>query len=262
MGDDPVSMVASLAGLHAPALAAFTASFLASLVEAVEALTVVLAVGTMRGWRNAIAGTCAALLCLAGLITALGPKALPSRAILLTIGLLTLLFGLRWLRKAILRAAGILPLHDETRAFQKAQARLGGIAAQTPLWDMGAMSAAFQVVMLEGVEVAFIVVAVGANAPAAAWLPAVWGAGAALLCVVALGVALHRPLARVPENTLKFLVGAMMCGFGVAWLGEGMGVAWGFGDFALPALSALFGLSGLAMAALARAAVARGRVTP
>jgi len=227
----------------AHALSGFTAAFLASLVEAVEALTVVLAVGATRGWRNALTGTAAALALLGGVVAVLGPAApKPSPAILLVVGVLTLLFGLRWLRKAILRAAGLVPLHDEAAAFAKATARLGQGSGAL---DGVALASAFQVVMMEGIEVVFIVTAIAAGGGAR--VAASWGAAAALAVVMALGVALHRPLSQVPENTLKFAVGAMMCGFGCFWTGEAMGVAWPGADLALPGLSALFLATGLGL---------------
>jgi uncharacterized membrane protein len=238
-----------MSGGLAHAMSGFTAAFLASLVEAVEALTVVLAVGATRGWRNALAGTAAALIVLAGLVLALGPAApMPNRALLLIVGVLTLLFGLRWLRKAILRAAGLKPLHDETAAFARAKARLGPGGGDR--WDATALAAAFQVVMMEGIEVVFIVAAITASGGAR--LAASWGAAAALAAVVAMGVALHRPLARVPENTLKFAVGAMMCGFGCFWTGEAIGVVWSGTDLALPGLSALWLAAGLGLVFWAR----------
>jgi Ca2+/H+ antiporter, TMEM165/GDT1 family len=216
------------------------AAFLASLVEAVEALTVILAVGTMRGWRDALLGSLAALLVLGGIVAALGSAltAIPLQALQLFTGALLLLFGLRWLRKAILRAAGILPLHDEALAFQKERQRLTGVAAAAA-WDKIAFATSFQITMLEGAEVVFIVLAVGAGDPTllrAAGL----GALASLLLVIMAGAALHRPLARVPENQLKFLVGVLLSAFGTFWFGEGVGLAWPSADWSLIALIALY----------------------
>jgi len=240
-----------MSAVWAHALSGFTAAFLASLVEAVEALTVVLAVGATRGWRNALTGTAAALGLLAAIVLVLGPAApMPNRVVLLLVGVLTLLFGLRWLRKAILRAAGLKALHDEDAAFARAKARLGQGAGAS--WDGVALAAAFQVVMMEGIEVVFIVAAITAGGGAR--IAASWGAAAALAVVVAMGLALHRPLARVPENTLKFAVGAMMCGFGCCWTGEAIGVVWPGADLALPGLSALWLAAGLALVRWARPA--------
>jgi len=240
-----------MSAVWAHALSGFTAAFLASLVEAVEALTVVLAVGATRGWRNALTGTAAALGLLAAIVLVLGPAApMPNRVVLLLVGVLTLLFGLRWLRKAILRAAGLKALHDEDAAFARAKARQGQGAGAS--WDGVALAAAFQVVMMEGIEVVFIVAAITAGGGAR--IAASWGAAAALAVVVAMGLALHRPLARVPENTLKFAVGAMMCGFGCCWTGEAIGVVWPGADLALPGLSALWLAAGLALVRWARPA--------
>jgi len=230
------------------------AAFLASLVEFVEALTVVLAVGTVRGWRSALAGAGLALLTLAILVIALGPALarIPLATVQLVVGTLLLLFGLRWLRKAILRAAGIIPLHDETAAY----------AAETDLlshsprhflagWDTVAVTASFKIVMLEGIEVVFIVIAIGAVS--GLLVPAGVGAGAALLVVIALGVLVHRPLARIPENTLKFLVGVLLSAFGAFWVGEGAGLAWPGADWSILVLIAAFLALALSMVALCRA---------
>ena len=221
-------MILPLAWSHAgpPMLAAF----LASLVEFVEALTIVLAVGTVRGWRPALGGAALGVAALALLIAILGPalSLVPLRTLQLGVGVLLLLFGARWLRKAILRAAGRLPLHDETAAFAKETAALQGAA------DLAALMTAFKAVLLEGLEVVFIVIAVGATGNLL--LPATLGAAAAFLVVLALGLALHRPLARVPENTLKFLVGAMILSFGLFWTGEGLGLAWPGADWSIPVM--------------------------
>lgn len=216
------------------------ASFLASFVEFVEAATIVLAVGTVRGWRSALSGTALALLVLSVLVLALGPalSQVPQQALQLVVGLLLLLFGMRWLRKAILRSAGVIALHDEDAIFHRetAQLRLVGGPAGWGL-DPVATITAFKSVLLEGTEVAFIVIAVSAGGPGLL-LPAAAGAAAAALLVLAIAAAVHRPLARVPENTLKFAVGVLISVFGIYWTGEGLGVAWPGGDLALPVLAA------------------------
>lgn len=209
------------------------AAFLASLVEFVEALTVVLAVGTVRGWRSAIAGAGLALGLLLLAVAALGPALtrIPLPTVQLFVGTLLLLFGLRWLRKSILRAAGIIALHDEaavfvgqTEALRRSGGRRGG-------WDKVAVAASFKIVMLEGIEVVFIVIAIGAAG--GLLVPASIGASAALLLVIALGVGLHRPLSRIPENSLKFLVGVLLAAFGTFWAGEGMGFHWPAADWSI-----------------------------
>jgi len=206
------------------------AAFLASLVEFVEALTIVLAVGTVNGWRPALGGAGLGVAVLALLVAALGPtlSLLPLHVLQLGVGMLLLLFGARWLRKAILRAAGRIALHDETAAFAKESAALVGAA------DVAALITAFKAVLLEGLEVVFIVIAVGATG--GLLVPATLGAAAAFLVVLALGLALHRPLARVPENTLKFIVGAMILSFGLFWTGEGLGLGWPGEDWSLPVM--------------------------
>jgi uncharacterized membrane protein len=235
----------SLAWTHtAPSVAA---AFLASLVEFVEALTVVLAVGSMRGWRNALSGSGAAVVVLVAIVAALGPALtrLPLHVLQLAVGALLLLFGLRWLRKAILRAARVIPLHDEGAIFAKETENLRRLDGRRG-WDMAAFTASFQITLLEGTEVVFIVLAIGAGG-SGLLLPAGLGALAALLLVIALGFAIHRPLARIPENTLKLVVGTLLSGFGTFWVGEGIGLSWPGADRSILALVAGF----LATASLA-----------
>jgi uncharacterized membrane protein len=220
---------------------AMLAAFLASLVEAVEALTIVLAVATVRGWRPAGLGAFTGLLVLAFIVLALGPllDRVPLHLLQLVIGVLLLLFGMRWLRKAILRSAGIIPLHDETTTFATETAELREQARRDEArLDWLAALASFKAVILEGLEVVFIVIAVGAGR--GMLLPASAGALAACLLVACVGLIVHRPLARVPENTLKFAVGVMLSAFGVFWTGEGFGVDWPGADLAIVAFAALF----------------------
>jgi uncharacterized membrane protein len=228
------------------------ASFLASLVEFVEALTVVLAVGVVRGWRPALLGTGLGLAVLFLLVIVLGPALarIPLDIVQLVVGTLLLLFGLRWLRKAILRAAGVIPLHDEAQAFAAETAVLRHGATAGVAWDWVAISTAFKIVMLEGIEVVFIVIAIGAAG--GLLLPASVGAIAALLVVVLLGVVLHRPLASIPENALKFAVGVLLSAFGTFWVGEGIGAAWPEADWSILALIAGFLVLALMMVPLCR----------
>jgi uncharacterized membrane protein len=231
---------------------AISAAFLGSLVEAVEALTIVLAVATVRSWRPAGLGALAGLVLLALIVLLLGPLIgrVPLQALQLVIGILLLLFGLRWLRKAILRAAGLVPLHDETTAFAAETSDLREQARRNEAkLDWLAALASFKAVVLEGLEVVFIVIAVGAGR--GQLIPASLGALAACALVAAAGLAVHRPLARVPENTLKFAVGVMLSAFGVFWTGEGLGVAWPGEDLAIVAFAALFLVTALAAVALA-----------
>jgi uncharacterized membrane protein len=203
------------------------AAFLASLVECVEALTVVLAVGSVRGWRSALAGAAAALAVLAAVVAALGPvlTRIPLHLIQLAVGTLILLFGLRWLRKAILRSGGLIPLHDEEAAFAKSSAALRDGLGSVRSWDKLAFAAAFNITVLEGTEVIFIVIALGAGGTGLL-LPASLGSLAALVVIAALGLVLHRPLSLIPENTLKFAVGVLLSAFGTFWVAEGAGIAW------------------------------------
>ena len=229
------------------------ASFLASLVECVEALTVVLAVGSIRGWRSALLGAGAAVGCLLLLIAALGRalSRVPLQTLQWVVGALLLLFGLRWLRKAILRSSGQIPLHDETAAFQKNAASMGETAISASGLDRVAFASAFQITMLEGIEVVFIVIAIGAGGTGLL-LPASLGALAALVTVSLLGMALHRPLANVPENQMKFVVGVLLSAFGTFWVGEGAHVAWPGGDWSIPVLIAGYFLVALCAVVLCR----------
>lgn len=220
---------------------AIGAAFLASIVEVVEAFTIVLAVGALRGWRPAAAGTVAALLCLSVIVAVLGPllDRVPIHLLQGVVGCLLLLFGLRWLRKAILRAAGYVALHDEDAIYARELAGLQEEARRRQTaadWIAGL--AAFKAVLLEGLEVVFIVIAVGVGGKTI--VAASLGAMAACVLVLLIGVFVHRPLARVPENTLKFVVGVMLSSFGVFWTGEGFGVAWPGGDAAIPAVATIF----------------------
>lgn len=214
------------------------AAFLASLVEFVEALTVVLAVGVVRGWRGALMGSGAATLVLLAIIAILGPALtrIPLGTVQLVVGVLLLLFGLRWLRKAILRAAGVIALHDEAAIYDK-QAQALRRQGASGGWDKIAFATAFKITMLEGIEVVFIVIALGAGG-IGLLLPASFGALAALAVVVALGIVVHRPLSRIPENTLKFVVGVLLSAFGTFWVGEGLGLTWPGQDWSILGLIA------------------------
>jgi len=235
---------------------AIGSAFLASVVEIVEAFTIILAVATLRGWRPAVLGTAAALALLAAIVLALGPllDRVPLHALQLVIGVLLLLFGIGWLRKSALRMAGVIPLHDEEAIFAAETAHLGEEARrrETSL-DWIAGITAFKAVLLEGLEVVFIIIAVGAGR-GLLW-PASLGALAACALVLSVGAVVHRPLSRVPENTLKFGVGVMLSAFGVFWTGEGLGVEWPGADLALFLFAALFLATGLLAASLARTSV-------
>jgi len=219
-------------------LPAVSAAFLGSFVEVVEAFTIVLAVGTVQGWRPALLGAAAGLGLLAGLVAVLGPLfgLVPLHALQLVVGALLLLFGMRWLRKAILRSAGIIGLHDEAKAFDAETATLQGErTARAAAADWLAMAAAFKAVVLEGIEVVFIVLAVGAGNGQI--VPASLGALAAAGLVLIIGLAIHKPLAQVPENALKFVVGIMLSAFGTFWVLEGLGGSWPGADIAILALA-------------------------
>jgi uncharacterized membrane protein len=236
--------------IAAPAVGA---AFFASLVEVVEAFTIVLAVAAMRGWRPAAFGVTAGLAVLAAIVLLLGPLLghVPLASLQLAIGVLLLLFGLGWLRKASLRAAGVIPLHDEQAIYSTEAAALNEQALRQQR-NLGwvAAATAMKAVLIEGLEVVFIVIAVGAGR--GLLLPAGLGALAACAVVLVAGAVIHRPLSRVPENTLKFGVGVMLSAFGVFWTGEGLGVPWPGQDLALLLFVALFFAAGLVGSALAR----------
>jgi uncharacterized membrane protein len=211
--------------------------FLACAVEAVEALTIVLAVGSTRSWRSALSGVAAALAVLAVLIAALGPAltALPIGVLRLVVGGLLLIFGLQWLRKAILRAAGLKALHDEEAIFAAEAAAAGGAGPPSGEFDGYSFAISFKGVLLEGLEVAFIVLTFGANQHDVGLAAAAAGLAVALVLVV--GFAARAPLARVPENSMKFAVGVLLTTFGVFWGAEGAGASWPGGEAALPVLA-------------------------
>jgi Ca2+/H+ antiporter, TMEM165/GDT1 family len=237
----------------ATAAPAITSAFLASLVEVVEAFTIVLAVSTIRGYRPAILGSLAGLVLLGLLVVVLGPmlNRVPLDLLQIVIGVLLLLFGMRWLRTAILRAAGIIPLRDEQLKFDQATANLKDDAsAHQVRLDWLAGITAFKAVVLEGLEVVFIVIAIGAGR--GLLIPASLGALAAFVLVLFAGIAVRRPLARVPENTLKFGVGLMLTAFGVFWTGEGLGVNWPGSDLAILGFVVVFLLVAAGSAAFAR----------
>jgi len=231
----------------------FLSAFLASAVEFVEALTIVLALGVVRGWRSPLVGAGAAALVLAGLVAGLGPALtlVPIDALRLAVGALLLVFGLQWLRKAILRAGGLKTLHDEEEAFrhETEEARRAGSTRRAGL-DWYAFTLSFKGVLLEGLEVAFIVITFGASAQNVPLAAA--AAGVALALVAAAGAALRAPLARVPENTIKFAVGVLLTTFGTFWGAEGAGVGWPGGDVALLGLLAFFSLAAVALVKLLR----------
>lgn len=223
-------------------------AFLAAIVEFVEALTIVLAVGVTRQWRSALIGTAAAIAILAILIGVFGSAIVllvPIGVLRVVVGGFLVIYGLQWLVKATLRAGGARTKHDETAIYQR---EIAAMRAEPPVpatgMDATSFTVAFKSVLLEGLEVAFIVVTFGASAGQLG--PAVLGAALAGVLVLVVGVAVHRPLARVPENGLKFAVGLMLTTFGVFWAGEGIGVEWVAGDATLVALFAIFGVASLA----------------
>jgi uncharacterized membrane protein len=230
------------------------AVFAACAVEAVEALTIVLAVGVSRGWRSAGQGIVAGLVVLTVVIAALGPAltAMPLDALRLVVGGLLLVFGLGWLRKAILRAAGLKALHDEQAIFARefAAAQVAEAGQRGLVSDWYAFTLSFKGVLLEGLEVAFIVLTFGTNQGGIGL--AVLGAGAAVVLVCAAGFMVRGPLSRVPENTMKFGVGVLLTSFGTFWSAEGAGARWPGADAALLAVIGVVLASALLLVALLR----------
>ncbi len=226
----------------------FLTTFLASGVEAVEALTIVLALGVVRGWRAPLIGVGIAALVLGVIIAVLGPalRLLPIDTLRLFVGALLLIFGLQWLRKAILRASGYKALHDEAAAFDAEREQASTIRRVAPTeMDWYSFTVAFKGVLLEGLEVVFIVLTFGATEgriPLAAAAAVV-----ATALVVVVGIAVRAPLERVPENTIKFAVGLLLTSFGVFWGGEGAGVSWPGSDLAILAILAFLALLSFAL---------------
>lgn len=231
------------------------AAFLASAVEFVEAFTIVLVVGVTINWRSAIAGTLAAAASLAALIAVFGVtlvKYVPLDTLRLFVGVILILFGLKWLKKALLRYSGLKALHDEEAIFEEkmAELRASGASMSTRIQPT-ALALAFKAVLLEGLEVAFIVITFGSSAtvtPGLGGIPsAALGAAAAGLLVILAGALVRAPLKQVPENTLKFVVGIMLTTFGTFWTVEGFQVAWPFSDPFLLVLAAIYLLASLAL---------------
>jgi uncharacterized membrane protein len=222
--------------MSGPELGLAVSVFLACAVEAVEALTIVLAVGVTRSWSSALSGVGAAVVALAVIVAALGPAltALPINVLRLVVGGLLLVFGLQWLRKAVLRAAGLKALHDEARAFAHESEAARAAGRRDAGFDGYSFTIAFKGVLLEGLEVAFIVLTFGANQHRIGLAAA--AAGVAVALVALTGIAVRAPLARVPENMMKFSVGVMLTSFGTFWGAEGAGTSWPGGDAALLAL--------------------------
>ena len=209
------------------------AAFLGSSVEAVEAMTIVLAAGAVRGWRSALMGSAGGLVTLAAIVVVFGSAlaAIPIDYLQIAVGTALLLFGIRWLRKAVLRSAGVVALHDESAIYAAQTNTLQSSEQSAAAWDPVAALTAYKAVVLEGVEVVVIVIGVGTVGNMI--LPASIGALAACALVATVGALLHRPLARVPENTLKYGVGVMLTSFGWFWFGEGIGIRWPYGDAAI-----------------------------
>jgi len=234
------------------------AVFLASAVESVEALTIIVAAGVSRGWRSALEGMAVAIAVLAVLVAALGPALVdlvPIDVLRTVVGTLLLVFGLQWLRKAVLRAVGLKAKHDEDAIFKKHVDALGGttggVAARTGR-DPAGFAVAFKGTFLEGLEVVIIVLGLGGGDHQLALAGA--AAGAAIVVVAGVGLVVARQLASVPENTMKTVVGLMLVSFGTFWAGEGLGVRWPGSDVAILVLVGVYAVVTLALMQLLRGA--------
>jgi len=236
--------------------------FLACAVEAVEALTIVLAVGATRSWSSVMCGVAAATLALAAIVAGLGPAltALPIDVLRVVVGGLLMIFGLQWLRKAILRSAGLKAKHDELETFREETEAARAAGTGHGGFDGYAFAISFKGVLLEGLEVAFIVLTFGANQHRIPLASA--SAAVAVLLVVAAGLAARAPLARVPENTMKFAVGVMLSSFGMFWGAEGAGASWPGGDAALLAIVPGVLLAANAIVWALRRTTSRGALAP
>ena len=244
------------------ALITVVSSFLASTVEFVEAVTIVLAVGVTRQWRSALIGVAAALVALALLVGIFGTAIVlfvPISAVRVVVGGFLLIYGLQWLTKSILRASGAKAKHDEAAIYQR---EIAALRAEPPVpatgMDWISFTVAAKGVLLEGLEVAFIVVTFGASAGMVA--PAALGAAAAGVLVLGIAFLIHKPLAAVPENGLKFAVGIMLTGFGTFWAGEGIGIDWPAGDLTILVLLAGYLAVSLAGIYLVRESLGRRRL--
>ena len=238
--------------------------FVACAVEAVEALTIVLAAGLTREWRSTFQGMAAALLVLAAVVAVLGPTItlLPLTGLRLVVGALLAIFGLQWLRKAILRATGYKSLHDEASAYLRevTAAKEAAVSSRSGVGDWYAFTLSFKGVLLEGLEVVFIVITFGASQHDVG--AAVIGAAAAVLVIAVTGIVVRAPLARVPENAMKFAVGIMLTSFGTFWGAEGAGADWPGHDAALLVLVPVVALVSLGCTVLLRSRRGSGSAVP
>jgi len=230
--------------------AVLTAAFLASAVEFVEAFTIVLVVGVTINWRSALAGAFAAAATLALIVATLGValvRYVPIDILRLAVGIILILFGLKWLKKAILRYSGLKALHDEEAIFEETRAELRARGENiAPRFEPFGVALSYKAVLLEGLEVAFIVITFGSSSATNTCNntcgigSAAIGAAIAGILVILAGAIIKAPLTKIPENTLKFIVGIMLTSFGTFWGGEGFGITWPFADAFIPVLIVIY----------------------
>ena len=244
--------------VNSSAIVLVVAVFLASAVEMVEALTIVVAAGVGRGWRSALEGAAAAVLVLGAVVAVLGPAIVhwvPIDSLRIVVGAILLVFGLQWLRKAVLRATGYKAKHDEDAIFAKQVKEIAVDGHRSAGRDSVGFSVAFKGVFLEGLEVVIIVLTLGTtdhNLGLAAG-----AAACAALIIAGVGVVVARQLAGVPENAMKMGVGLMLVSFGTFWCGEGLGVHWPGADAAIPALIGFYAAITYVMVRMLKAQRAR-----
>ncbi|QSO50438.1 hypothetical protein JZ785_15980 [Alicyclobacillus curvatus] len=237
-------------------------SFLGTGVEFVEALTIIMAVGAIRGWKSALAGGVSAIIVLGILVTIIGAplvQVMEVNWVQLIIGLFMLLFGIRWLRKAILRYSGLKALHDEEESYHEEIERQKKAGAVSQGIDKFAFATTFSGTFLEGLEAVFIVITFGLSTRAMS--SAIFGAIGALVVVILLGLILRKPLSSIPENTMKFIVGIMLTSFGAFWVGEGMSVAWPQKDLSILYLAGTLVIVSLIVVRRVKAAIGNTSTT-
>ncbi len=228
----------------------------------VEAMTIILAVGVTRGWRASLTGVFAASIALIVIVGALGASLeqfVPINVLRVVVGVLLLVFGMQWLRKAIMRSVGMQALHDEERIYEEEIAELKEEPLLAGEFDWTGFVVSFKGVFLEGLEVAFIVISFGANSGRLDLAAA--GAVAAFVTVSLVGLRVHQPLTRIPENTIKFAVGLMLMSFGTFWGGEGVGLEWSLREPTIFLLVGFYWLTALALIAMLRSRDSRELAT-
>ncbi|GMA65984.1 COG4280 domain-containing protein [Alicyclobacillus fastidiosus] len=232
---------------------AVISSLLGTGVEFVEALTIILAVGSTRGWKSSLTGALTALIILGGLVAVIGAPLvtlLQTFWLQLIVGVFMLLFGARWLRKSILRYGGLKALHNEAESYQEELERQLKAGNMAPGIDKVGFATSFTGTFVEGMEAIFIVLTFGLGAKSMS--SAVLGAAIATVVVILLGIILRKPLTLIPENTMKFLVGVLLTSFGLFWTGESFRIPWPQADLSILYIAASLVVLSLILIALCK----------